>query len=58
MQANYSEAEILKFISKFGKRRNIPRRSFKSSKKRETRHFYVVVVQRQQKNVQESMLQV
>ena len=43
MQAN--------FISKFRKRRKIRRRSFKPSKKSETRHFYVVVVQRRQRNV-------
>ena len=58
MQANYSEAELITFISKFRKRRNIPRRSFTSSKKRDTRHFHVVVVQRRQRNVQKSMLQV
>ena len=58
MQANYSEAELLTFISKFRKRKEIRRRSFKSSKKRETRHFHVVVLQRQQRNLQKSMLHV
>ena len=58
MQANYSEAELLTFISKFRKRKKIRRRSFKSSKKRETRHFHVVVLQRQQRNLQKSMLHV
>ena len=51
MQPNYSEAELLTFISKFRKRRKILRRSFKPSEKSETRHFYVVVVQRRQRKV-------
>ena len=51
MQANYSEVELLTFISKFRKRRKIRRRSFKPSEKSETRHFYVVVVQRRQRKV-------
>ena len=51
MQPNYSEAELLTFISKFRKRRKIHRRSFKPSEKSETRYFYVVVVQRRQRKV-------
>ena len=51
MQANYSEVELLTFISKFRKRRKIRRRSFKPSEKSETRHFYVAVVQRRQRKV-------
>ena len=51
MQPNYSEVELLTFISKFRKRRKIRRRSFKPSEKSETRHFYVVVVQRRQRKV-------
>ena len=58
MQANYSEAYLLTLISKFRKRQKIRRRSFKSSKKRETRHFHVVVMQRRQRHVQKSMLHV
>ena len=52
MQANYSEAELLTVISKFRKRKKIRRRSFKPSKKHETRHFHVVVLHWQQRNVQ------
>ena len=54
MQANYSEAELLTFISKFRKRRKIRRRSLKPSEKSETRHFYVVVMQRRQRNVKKA----
>ena len=58
MQANSFWVEFLRTIFKFWWGRKFSRRLLTSSIKREIRHFPVVVVQWQQRNVQKSVLHV
>ena len=51
--ANFHGVDFLGTALNFRKRKKIRRRLFASSIKREIMHFLVVIVQRQQRNVQE-----